>query len=202
MSNGVRRSRAGFTLTEVLVAVSMVGVLAAVVIPTVINQVAKGEVSRLVQDLQNVGTGVQLFRADLGRFPTSLNQLAAEPASGASVWSSTGGATATVTPAQIASWDGPYIEKFVTDSLETGFGGWFRPRARTGGTYVDTVTWGGSKYVRFQIHPVSESDAKAVSLVVDGEEVVTHDADAAGRVRWNGNGTGSDTLIYISGPMK
>src|SRR5680860_1058718 len=73
-TRNVRRP-AGFTLPEILVAVAMVGVLSAAVLPTVVGQFSKSEISRIVQELQSVAGATQVFRADIGRWPGALEQL-------------------------------------------------------------------------------------------------------------------------------
>lgn len=68
-------SRRGFTLAEVLVTVTIVAVLAAVMVPAVINQVAKGDVPSVNQDVSGIRTAITTFAADTRRFPGMLSQL-------------------------------------------------------------------------------------------------------------------------------
>jgi prepilin-type N-terminal cleavage/methylation domain-containing protein len=65
----------GFTLPEVLVTVTIVAVLAAVMVPAVINQVAKGDVPAVGQDADALRTAITTFAADTRRFPGRLSQL-------------------------------------------------------------------------------------------------------------------------------
>lgn len=73
----------GFTLPEVLVTVTIVAVLAAVMVPAVINQVSKGDVPAVGQDLSAIRTGLTTFAADLRRFPGKLSQMATDSLYGA-----------------------------------------------------------------------------------------------------------------------
>ena len=68
-------SRRGFTLPEVLVTVTIVAVLAAVMVPAVINQVAKGDLPAVSQDIGGIRTAITTFAADTRRFPGLLSQL-------------------------------------------------------------------------------------------------------------------------------
>jgi prepilin-type N-terminal cleavage/methylation domain-containing protein len=72
MRKSIRR---GFTLAEVLVTVTIVAVLAAVMVPAVINQVAKGDVPSVAQDMDGIRSAITTFAADVRRFPHSLSQL-------------------------------------------------------------------------------------------------------------------------------
>src|SRR5689334_2447968 len=53
--------RRGFTLAEVLVTVTIVAVLAAVMVPAVINQVQKGDVPSAGQDMDGIRTAITTF---------------------------------------------------------------------------------------------------------------------------------------------
>jgi prepilin-type N-terminal cleavage/methylation domain-containing protein len=70
-------SRRGFTLAEVLVTVTIVAVLAAVMVPAVINQVGKGDVPSIADDLGGIRTAITTFAADTRQFPGKLSDLGA-----------------------------------------------------------------------------------------------------------------------------
>lgn len=97
--------RSGFTLPEVLVAVAMVGVLSAVILPSVTGQIAKSEASRVVQDLQNISQGIQTYRTDMGAWPSTVEDLIA------------------ISPTD-TKWHGPYINSANdgTNGFSTGGG--------------------------------------------------------------------------------
>jgi type IV pilus assembly protein PilE len=59
----------GFTLIEVLVTVVVIGVLAAVVIPAVTAQVTAGDSARVINDLNNIRTGIENFDIAVRQFP-------------------------------------------------------------------------------------------------------------------------------------
>src|SRR5437764_10627601 len=68
-------NRRGFTLPEVLVTVTIVAVLAAVMVPAVLNQVGKGDIPSVAQDLGAIRTAITTFAADTRRFPGHLTDL-------------------------------------------------------------------------------------------------------------------------------
>lgn len=73
------RRRAGFTLPEVLVTVAIVAILAAVVVPTVTNQISKGDDSNLTSNVASLRTGVTAFVSDVRKFPSRLQHLLNQP---------------------------------------------------------------------------------------------------------------------------
>ena len=68
-------SRRGFTLPEVLVTVTIVAVLAAVMVPAVINQVAKGDKPAVAEDFNAIRTAITTFAADTRHYPRNFDQL-------------------------------------------------------------------------------------------------------------------------------
>jgi general secretion pathway protein G len=78
-----------YTLTEMLVVLVIIGLLAAVVGPRLFNRLddAKQRTARL--QLASLDTAIDLFRLDVGRLPTSeegLEALVIAPTDGAEAW--------------------------------------------------------------------------------------------------------------------
>ena len=86
--------RMGATILEVLIVLSIIALIAAVIGPRVIGYLgtAKSETASL--QIKNLGSAVQLFYVDTGRYPAEAE-----------------GLTALVTrPAGEAAWNGPYLQ--------------------------------------------------------------------------------------------
>jgi general secretion pathway protein G len=67
----------GFTLIEIMVVVIIIGLLAAVIVPTVINKVDEARVVKAKQDIQSLETALTLFRLDNSKYPTTEQGLSA-----------------------------------------------------------------------------------------------------------------------------
>jgi general secretion pathway protein G len=65
------RSLKGFTLIEIMVVVIIIGLLAAVIVPQVINKVDEARVAKAKQDLQSLETALTMFRLDNSKYPTT-----------------------------------------------------------------------------------------------------------------------------------
>ena len=73
-----RRGRAGgFTLIEIMVVVVIIGLLAAVIVPTVISKVDEARVAKAKQDIQSLATALTMFRLDNSKYPTTEQGLGA-----------------------------------------------------------------------------------------------------------------------------
>ena len=69
--------RRGFTLIEVLIVVVIIGLLAALVAPKLINRLSESKQKIAKQQIQMISTALDLFRADVGRYPTTEEGLKA-----------------------------------------------------------------------------------------------------------------------------
>jgi type IV pilus assembly protein PilA len=67
------RSTSGSTLTELLIVVCVIGLLAALAIPQFSNQRAKGVDSQMKSDLKNAATAMESYFAHRQEYPTSLS---------------------------------------------------------------------------------------------------------------------------------
>jgi general secretion pathway protein G len=86
-----RRARprdAGFTLLEILVVVAILGLLIGLVAPAVLRQLGNARVSIAKQSIERLGSVLDLYKLDVGSYPTTeqgLDALIKEP-TGVNVW--------------------------------------------------------------------------------------------------------------------
>ena len=98
----------GFTLIELLVVMAILALIAAIAAPQVFNALsgAKGDTARV--QLENLGTGIDLYRLEVGTFPASLQALVDKPA-GADRWN---GPYMRKISIPKDPWDNDYIYRF------------------------------------------------------------------------------------------
>jgi general secretion pathway protein G len=82
------RSEAGFTLVEMLVVITIIGLIMALVGPRVLNYLAESKVKTAKIQIQSIASALDLYYLDAGRYPSSAEGLAAlvQPTGGNSGW--------------------------------------------------------------------------------------------------------------------
>ena len=65
----------GFTLLEMLIVISIAGVLAAVAVPRFNNAIIMANTSRVQADLQVLNAAIVMYQAEKGEYPTAVSQL-------------------------------------------------------------------------------------------------------------------------------
>src|SRR5436190_16726190 len=90
-------SSAGFTLIEMMVVMVIIGLLMALVGPRFIRQEEKAKVKAARAQVELLGTALDTFRLDVGRYPNSQEGLA----------------SLRQRPFGTDRWDGPYLKKDV-----------------------------------------------------------------------------------------
>lgn len=65
------KNESGFTLMELMVVIVIIGVLAAIAIPSMSKQVDKTKVKRAMVELKAMKTAVDVYKAEKGSYPTT-----------------------------------------------------------------------------------------------------------------------------------
>lgn len=88
-----RPPRAGYTLTEMLVVLVIIGLISAIVVPQTLGQMDRAKVRAARLKMESVAAALEMYSADLARYPTAAEGLSAlsEP------------------PADALDWAGPYL---------------------------------------------------------------------------------------------
>ena len=77
LTAGARATQRGFTLIEIMVVVVILGILAAIVVPHIIDRPDAARVAKARQDIRAVESALKLYRLDNFRYPTTEQGLAA-----------------------------------------------------------------------------------------------------------------------------
>ena len=89
------RRDGGFTLLELLVVLAIMGMLAAIIAPQVIRYLGSSRTSTAKVQIQYVMQGLELYRLDVGRYPSQQEGLEA----------------LVTAPPTAQNWNGPYLKK-------------------------------------------------------------------------------------------
>ncbi len=91
----------GFTLIEIMVVVVIIGLLASVIVPTVVSKVDEARVAKAKEDIQSLQTALTEYRLDNSVYPSTqqgLQALVKKP-----------------DDPSLTNWHGPYIQHLVKD---------------------------------------------------------------------------------------
>ena len=86
--------QAGFTLLEILVVIAILGLLIALVAPAALRQLSGAKVSITHQSIARLGATLDLYKLDVGDYPTSEQGLQA----------------LVEKPEDVTGWNGPYVK--------------------------------------------------------------------------------------------
>lgn len=97
--NRQRRTQHGFTLLELLVVLVVLGLLAGIVAPRYFSQLGRSEAKVARAQIEGLAKALDLYRLEVGRYPSSEQGLQA----------------LVTAPSDEARWTGPYLQKKVPD---------------------------------------------------------------------------------------
>ncbi|MCF6172869.1 MAG: type II secretion system major pseudopilin GspG [Campylobacteraceae bacterium] len=87
--------RSGFTLVELLVVIVIIALLSSLVAPKLFKKLDSAKVKTAVAQMQMLSQGLDSFRLDVGKYPTTQEGLGI-------LW---------VKSSDVKNWDGPYLPK-------------------------------------------------------------------------------------------
>ena len=67
----MKRNDKGFTLIELLIVVAIIGIIAAIAIPNLLNAIDRGKQKRTMADLRSMGTAIEEYSIDNNFYPVA-----------------------------------------------------------------------------------------------------------------------------------
>jgi type II secretory pathway pseudopilin PulG len=164
-------------MVEVIVAVVLLAMLSAVVVPAVQSRLAVGQADAVVVEVQNLWQGILGFRANTGYYPSQLAYLTALPAP----WTNSCAASI----ASNSAWRGPYETRSIT--------GDYTVTDVTITNAIARATVSSVVYLRISATGVDSSVAASIERRMDG--VLTASSYTTGNTTWTKSGS-QGTLVF------
>ena len=119
----VKGARSGFTLIEMLVVLAIIGSIVGLVGPRVLNYLSDSKVKTAKIQMENLGSALDLFYLDAGRYPSNEE-----------------GLTALVQqPASVSFWNGPYLKTKTVPKDPWGHDYLYRSHGQDGPYHVGSL---------------------------------------------------------------
>jgi general secretion pathway protein G len=89
------RSHRGFSLLELLVVLLLLGAFAGIFAPKIFGQAEKAKQKAAKLEIDQIGQGLDLYKLEIGRYPTTQEGLQ----------------SLMTAPAGVSNWNGPYLKR-------------------------------------------------------------------------------------------
>jgi len=196
MKNVIMNSRAsGFTLMEMIGVMAVIAILAAVATPKIFDAIEDAQVSAYVGEANQLKTAVARYFKDTGKWPRHI------PSNADSRYHNLMVNDADGNGAPILGWDGPYLDKELTNQITKGG---YQDVIYTNSTnYNCDIDGDGNRdgfFLVYRADSISDDMAKKISNIIDGDGTVTtgnKSWKAAGKVkRYGANSDHASILLY------
>ncbi len=184
----------GFTFTEIVVALAIIAILTAVVLPGVALRMRSAQAASIIQDMRTLNTAISQYRDNVGRYPGNLSQLTSSTVPQIDLCGNT-------LPAAVSAlWRGPYIAQDIGGGFASGDAIILLPLSRDPATTAPNSTILDG-VLKIDITRVDSLSAEAIEAAFDGYSAsVTR--YTRGTIQWNASaGSGGlgkvGALVYV-----
>lgn len=177
------RKKQGFSVAEILVALMIMALLSAVLIPAIGGHVRRSDAGRIAADLTVVQSAIHSFAGDIHRYPANVSELM-NAVTGLSTDVNGAPFPANLTP----KWKGPYLERDPSTSLGV---------VGLNTTFGTLVGANGITYLTIMLTSVPSTDFGNIEAILD-EGTATSTSSTAGAVRYS---AGTTTLTFLAVPL-
>ncbi|MBA3646614.1 MAG: prepilin-type N-terminal cleavage/methylation domain-containing protein [Gemmatimonadaceae bacterium] len=179
------RSTFGFTLVEVLTALAIIAVLAAVVIPSLTSKLRDSRSATIAQTTLGLSQAIAEFKRATSMYPSNLTQLTTAPIAGTTL--NICGTGNTFSSTQATLWRGPYTSRDITaNGVVVG--------DATVNAGLRRVAVGSSTWIVLDIPSVEDPIAFDLETQFDGGGA---SSSTTGTIQWTDNSIASTTTSSL-----
>lgn len=179
--------RRGFSLAEILIAVAIVAVVAAVVIPVTFGRIDQASINRQASTLSTLAQATMSYHDQVGMWPSSLTQLTTAPTT-----SSTNLCGNTMAAKDVAKWLGPYVSFPITGDISIEGNTITAALARS----PSGVATAGVLQIQMIFAGPATSPPTTMTSI---QTLLDTDSDpATGVIRWTSNTVGGITTVTMT----
>jgi prepilin-type N-terminal cleavage/methylation domain-containing protein len=181
--------RRGFSIAEIVIAVAMIAIVAAVTLPSVARYLDQQEVTTTAGTLSDLGTAIYAFRGAVGVSPGTLTQLGQQITTG-----DVSGCGAHYLSASTTRWTRSSTPFYAKATSVSGFP---LPLGTANDLLVRTAASTSPAYLQIVIPNVRFQDAILLNDEIDGELDAnnTSRSNTTGTIQWSVPASSTDRVI-------
>jgi prepilin-type N-terminal cleavage/methylation domain-containing protein len=174
-------NRRAFTMIEIIVAVVVLALLTAVIVPTVRARLTSAYETALITELNDLTSALIAYHHDIGKWPPNLQYLTAMPALGVGAFNAKDLCGNAINASQGAAYRGPYISSqwpsdSVFDAKDT----------------IEAALYKSTDSLGIQVNGPDATEANDIDIAVDGVASQT-----TGIVQYSPRGNGNTLTWFI-----